>query len=418
MPPDDTLVLLRSAGERGEAEAIAAEVAHLLADGVEPEEIAIVVRDPARRGPLLASVLESYGVPVALEAEVSAGTTAVGGSLVALLEALLGTGRAADLLRYLRGPSGVPPGRVDWFERSVRRTRTVTAAAALELWEEQFGELPEDVVRVREAAARPAGLAAAIGEMAAAMGARTGSELEARAAGAISTSLAERSALEGLAPHPDALARALSAIFVRIWHGPVGARVRIADPRRLRAARFDNVFVASLQDGEFPRSGAAGADPFLSESQRGIPRPAAATRHRGRGALPVPRLPGAAAQEALPLPPRQRRERGRRGPLPVPRRRPPPARSRRRASEEPDPVEARVRGRGLARVVHRIADAPSETELARADRRRRPGRRPGRPARGGGGRGRDRRADRRPAGRGGARRGRQPGAGAARPTRR
>ena len=46
MPPDDTLVLLRSAGERGEAEAIAAEVARLLADGVEPEEIAIVVRDP------------------------------------------------------------------------------------------------------------------------------------------------------------------------------------------------------------------------------------------------------------------------------------------------------------------------------------------------------------------------------------
>ena len=118
MPPDDSLVLLRSAGERGEAEAIAAEVARLLADGVEPEEIAIVVRDPARRGPLLASVLESYGVPVALEAEVSAGTTAVGGSLVALLEALLGAGRAADLLRYLRGPSGVPPGRVDWFERS------------------------------------------------------------------------------------------------------------------------------------------------------------------------------------------------------------------------------------------------------------------------------------------------------------
>ena len=269
MLPDESLVLLRSAGERGEAEAIAAEVARLLANGVEPEEIALVVRDPARRGPLLASVLESYGVPVALEAEVSAGTTAVGGSLVALLDALLGTGRAADLLRYLRGPSGAPPGRVDWFERRVRRTRTVTAAAALGLWEEQFGELPEDVVRVREAAARPAGLAVAIGEMAAAMGGRAGSELEARAAGAISTSMAERAQLEGLAPRPDSLAQALSAIFVRIWHGPVGARVRIADPQRLRAARFDNVFVASLQDGEFPRSGAVGSDPFLSESQRG-----------------------------------------------------------------------------------------------------------------------------------------------------
>ena len=365
MPLDDSLVLLRSAGERGEAEAIAAEVARLLADEVEPEEIAIVVRDPARRGPLLASVLESYGVPVALEAEVSAGTTAVGGSLVALLEAVLGTGRAADLLRYLRGPSGAPPGRVDWFERTVRRTRTVTATAALELWEEQFGELPDDVVRVREAAARPTALAAAVGEMAAAMGARAGAELEARAAGAISTSMAERAELEGLAPLPDALAQALSAIFVRVWHGPVGARVRIADPQRLRAARFDNVFVASLQDGEFPRGGAAGADPFLSESQReslGLPPrrdTEAEERYLFHACLALPR-------RRLFLSHRDSDENGvAEAPSPFlddVRRLLEPA----PGGEGPDPVEARVRGRDLARVVHRIADAPSETELARA----------------------------------------------------
>ncbi len=123
------LVLMRSAGERGEAEAIAPEVARLLAEGVEPEQIAIVARDPARRGPLLASVLESYGVAGrAGGGDPGRRATAVGGALVALLEALLGTGRAADLLRYLRGPSGVPPGRVDWFERRVRRERIVTAA--------------------------------------------------------------------------------------------------------------------------------------------------------------------------------------------------------------------------------------------------------------------------------------------------
>ncbi len=78
-PIDESLVFLRSAGERGEAEAIAVEVARLLADGCEPEQIAIVVRDPARRGPLIASILESYGIPTALEAEVPASTTSVGG---------------------------------------------------------------------------------------------------------------------------------------------------------------------------------------------------------------------------------------------------------------------------------------------------------------------------------------------------
>ncbi len=121
-------------------------MARLLADGCEPEQIAIVVRDPARRGPLIASILESYGIPTALEAEIPASTTSVGGSLIALLEAVLGTGRAADLLRYLRGPSGTPSGRVDWFERKLRRERVQTAAAALQLWEEKDGEPQEAVV--------------------------------------------------------------------------------------------------------------------------------------------------------------------------------------------------------------------------------------------------------------------------------
>ena len=61
-PPGDGLVLLRSAGERGEAEAIAVEAAKLIAAGSDPAEIAIALRDPARRGPPIAEVLESYGV--------------------------------------------------------------------------------------------------------------------------------------------------------------------------------------------------------------------------------------------------------------------------------------------------------------------------------------------------------------------
>jgi len=365
MPVDDSLVHLRSAGERGEAEAIAVEVARLLADGVEPEEIAIVVRDPARRGPLLAAVLESYGVPTALEAEVPAATTSVGGSLIALLEAVLGSGRAADLLRYLRGQSGAPPGRIDWFERRVRRNRVLTAGAALDLWEERFGELPTDVLRVREAAARPPALAVAIGEMAAAMGVRADSELESRAGAAISTAMAERAELDGLAPRPGSLAQALAGIAVRVWSGPVGDRVRIADPYRVRAARFDNVFVASLQEGEFPRGGGAGTDPFLSEGQReslGLPPrhdTEAEERYLFHACLALPR-------KRLFLSYRDSDENGvAEAPSPflddVRRLLDPPP-----GAEDPDPVEARLRRRDLARVVHRIADAPSETELARA----------------------------------------------------
>ncbi|MGE5282552.1 MAG: PD-(D/E)XK nuclease family protein [Chloroflexota bacterium] len=356
LPRDaESLVFLRSAGVRGEAEAIALEVARLLAAGENPEEIAIVVRDPARRGPLLASLLESCGVPTALEAEVPVACTAVGSSLAVLLEAVLGTGRASDLLRYLRGPAGESPERVDWFERRLRRRRVRTAAAALELWEERYEEPPADVARVRETASQPSELAAAVASIAAAMGARAGTEIEARAAGAIAVAMSERAAVEGLAPPPATIARELTAISVRVWSGPVEDRVRITDPRRVRAARFDNVFVASLQDGELPRAGGRG-DPFLSESLR----------------------------EALGLPPRRDEEAEERylfhACLALPRRRlflscrdsdengvaEAPSPFLDEIERLLEPGEGDVRGRGLAEVVHRVADAPSEDELARA----------------------------------------------------
>ncbi len=353
-PADGSVVFLRSAGERGEAEAIAVEVARLLAEGIDPEQIAIVVRDPRRRGPLIVSILESYGIATALEAEIPVSTTSVGGSLKALLETMLGSGRAADLMRYLRGPSGLSPGRVDWFERKLRRNRVQTAAEALRLWEEEHGEPPPDVARIRAAAGHPRDLAREVGKLAAAMGARVGSELEARAAAAIATAMAERAELDGLAPLPESIAGAVAGIAVRAWSGPVEDRVRIADPRQVRAARFDNVFVASLQDGEFPR-GAGRSDPFLSERQReslGLqPRHAdeAEERYLFHACLALPK-------RRLFLSYRDSDENG--------------------AAEAPspflgdvrqllEPAEGELRGRTLAETVHRLADAPSETELAR-----------------------------------------------------
>lgn len=356
LPRDpESLVFLRSAGARGEAEAIALEVARLLAGGADPEEIAIVVRDPGRRGPQIAAVLESYGVPTALEAEIPVAATSVGGGLTALLEAVLGVRRASDLLRYLRGPCGVPPARVDWFERRLRRRRVRTAAAALELWEERYGEPPPDVARIREAASRPSDLATTVAAIAGTMGTRAATEIEARAGGAIATAMSERAGVEGLAPPPALIARELAAISVRVWSGPVRDRVRITDPRRVRAARFENVFVASLQDGEFPRTAGRG-DPFLSERQReslGLPPrrdEEAEERYLFHACLALP-------TRRLFLSCRDSDENG--------------------AAEAPSPFldeigrlvetgDGDVRGRGLAEVVHQISDAPSEDELARA----------------------------------------------------
>jgi ATP-dependent helicase/DNAse subunit B len=279
-PPSEALVLLRSAGERGEAEAIAAEAAKLIAAGADPGAIAIAVRDPARRGPLLAAALESSNIGVALEAEIPVAGTSVGGTLIALLEVELGAARAADLLRYMRGPSGLPPSQVDWFECAVRRRRLQTAASALELWVERHDRPPDDLTQIGQAAgAGAAELAGAVAQLAGKMASRPlrggedgprleqGDGLELRAAAAISAALGDLAELPQLAPPPAGLIATLRELRFRAWSGPVEGRVRIASPYRLRASRFEHVFVASLQDGEFPQRD-RGEDPFLSEAQR------------------------------------------------------------------------------------------------------------------------------------------------------
>jgi RecB family exonuclease len=378
LEPDGSLTLLRSAGTRAEAEAIATRVSRLVQAGAEPAAVAIALRDPSRRGPEIAAALEANGVAVALEAELPVAGTGVGGALLALLEAAFGSRRAADFLRYLRGPSGFSPRRVDWFERRVRRRRVRDAEAALLLWRGEDGEPPRDLRRLRTAAERsPQALAAEVGALAATMASRPlrdaedgprlqrGEGLELRAGGAIAAALDELAELGDLAPRQDELAGIVAELRFRAWSGPVEGRVRIADPYRLRAARFDHVVVGSLQDGEFPRRD-RGTDPFLSDGQRetlGLdPRrdSEAEERYLFHACLALPR-------RSLVLSYRDSDEDGAataRSPLlddvrallaPAPE------------GSGPDPVEEAITvSRDLAQVVAPLAEAPSEDELARA----------------------------------------------------
>ncbi len=379
LPETSDLTMLRSAGTRAEAEAIAAEVSRLVHAGAAPDEIAVALRDPSRRGPEVEAALEANGIAAALEAEVPVAMTSVGGAVVALLETAFGTGRASDLLRYLRGPSGFSPGRVDWVERAIRRERIGDAETALARWRGEEGEDPRDLQRLRDAAAEsPAALCAAVAGLAATMASRPfrtgedgprlgpGDGLELRAAGSIAAALTDLAALGPLAPAPERLAETVAALDFRVWSGPVEGRVRIASPYRLRAARFDHVLVGSLQDGEFPRRD-RGGDPFLSEAQReqlGLdPRRDTEAEERYLFgvclALPRRRLflsyrdsdENGAAESRSPLLEEVRALIAPPGPV----------------DGGADPVEPAItRVRGLADVVAPLAEAASVDELARA----------------------------------------------------
>ena len=190
-------------------------------------------------------------------------TTSVGGALVALLEAEFGSRRAGDLLRYLRGALGVSrrAGRLV-RARAAAAAGARSAAAALELWAQRCGELPTDLELLSSAVERPPATGPRAGRSPPMAAARWPPRCGA-ARGAASWSCAQRRRsptrwpsereLEGLAPEPDG-ARASRGRRSRYASGRARSegRVRIADPYRLRAARFDHVFVASLQDGEFP----------------------------------------------------------------------------------------------------------------------------------------------------------------------
>jgi ATP-dependent helicase/DNAse subunit B len=270
---DDGLVALSAAGERAEAEQIGGEVARLLASGVAADDVAIVVRSPERHGPLFDEVLAGLGIPVAVDAGVRFGSTATGRSLIALLRAVGDSGSAEDVLAFLRAPGRADPGSVDWLERHLRRNSVRDAGAALEEWERRHWE-PDEVTWLRESS--PAALAHQVGFIARKLAegphrreaprAGRATTLELRAAAAAEAALREVAELPGPEPTREELVALLEELAVPLWRGPAEGRVRVLSPYRVRARRVRHLFVASLQEGEFPSH--KPGDPLLGDDRR------------------------------------------------------------------------------------------------------------------------------------------------------
>jgi ATP-dependent helicase/nuclease subunit B len=274
---DGGVALLASAGELAEVEAVGAQVARLLHDGVRAGEIAIVLRDPRSAGPLYRRVLTRFDIPVAVQADLAATRTATGAGLIALLRAAVGGGGAPDLLAYLRTPGVVAPSKVDWFERRLLRGRMRTTDEALAVWRPDAdngdGHLRE-VTKLREAGSGPALLREAgkqarwIAESAVRRAGAVAKEdraLELRSGAEIERALTDLAEL-GLPHSPGDVIAAVADLDVPLWRGPTEGRVRVISPYRARARRVAHMFVCSMQDGDFPRRDTAG--PLLSDDAR------------------------------------------------------------------------------------------------------------------------------------------------------
>jgi ATP-dependent helicase/DNAse subunit B len=378
--PDGGLALMECGGERGECEAVGGEIAHLLAEGVAADDVVVVLRRPEAHGGLYHQVLGGLGIPVAVEASVPLTRTAVGRGIVALGRCTSPEAGIDDLLAFLRARPGTTAQAIaDEAERRARRDDIRTADEAMERWKGRQRE----IVRIREArepAAWLRELAAAARRLA--EDPHAGDEpvdlpgspreaeipfepLEARAAEAAASTLEELAELEDLPgcapPSPTHALEALDDVRVPLWRGPTDGRVRVLSPYRVRAARARHLFLASLQDGEFP--GPEVVDPLLGDERRrrlGIPAltrrdPALEERYLFHACVARP-------TERLWLSWRSSDEEGH-----------PATRSPfvddvlDLLAPEPDETERRLkRVHGLDRVVFAPPDAPSERALARA----------------------------------------------------
>jgi ATP-dependent helicase/DNAse subunit B len=260
--------LLEAAGERAEAELIAAEILGLLRDGAEAGEIVVVTRSLAAGGPLLGAVLDSYGIPWGSEGRTLLVHTALGRGLLALARCALGDGGADELVRYLRTPGLLEhPEVVDALEAAILREGLRTAAQARERLGWTLGELDslrdaddlgQELLRQarRLLAAPRRGRAAVLSDA---------EELDARALAGLADALGELAELgERLTP-VDALAL-LQSLELPSGTAPHDGAVLIAEPLGIRARRFRAVFVCGLCEGEFPR--ATAPEPFLSDERR------------------------------------------------------------------------------------------------------------------------------------------------------
>jgi ATP-dependent helicase/DNAse subunit B len=285
--PAGVIELMQGGGERAEIELIADRVAELLEGGMPPEEIAVIVRNPAAGAALVTEVFTAVGIPFAMPVKRPFGDTSVGRALLGLLRCVPGAGglapgTPADLLAWLRAPGRLDrPELADALELDVRREGLRRVEQARGRWEERWFPL-ETIDRLAEAQRRGAGPLADLAgrELARLFAApRRGqaevldaAELdEARALAQGRSALAElrelaRYAPEAAAATAEELARALAGVEVNSGELPRRGLVAVLDPLQLRARRVRALFVSGLQEGVFPLR--ARTQPLLGERER------------------------------------------------------------------------------------------------------------------------------------------------------
>jgi DNA helicase II / ATP-dependent DNA helicase PcrA len=120
----------KCSNERAQSQAAAREVEHLLAAGADPQEICVLVADPARQGGAVAAAMEERGIPFHLSGPAALFQRPEVRDAIAWLRALAGPGDSPAVARALtRPPIELRPGDLARLTTIARRRKQDMVAA-------------------------------------------------------------------------------------------------------------------------------------------------------------------------------------------------------------------------------------------------------------------------------------------------
>lgn len=290
--PAPKINFLVSAGERGEVELVGAKILELIRkEGFQPEEIAVIMREPGRYTRTFIQVFEDFAIPYSLSELAPFGQNSLGRAMLSLLGFCYASNNVTDLITYLRIRYMDMQGEIDRFEREVRLNKVVDMREILDLWTRTSGADAKEIdgLLAIDNFSNIAPLIYAIGSELltgilinnlSAGGYRAGGnnipvftydeKASMEALSRIEDTLASLGGLVSIDPRfnpsPADVYKILSTTEMRVSREAEAEKVHVLRVHRSRGRIYRAIFVLGLNEGHFPQS--TSEDPFFNLDER------------------------------------------------------------------------------------------------------------------------------------------------------
>ncbi|MEP6945192.1 MAG: PD-(D/E)XK nuclease family protein [Acidobacteriota bacterium] len=227
-----------------------AEVKQLIVDGADPYSIALVARDQSIYAPAIAAVADEYGLPVRIDHAVPLGSTATGGFIRDVIEAVSGDLPFETTLRLVM--HGFGPKLTPEKLGEARRNRI----SGVERWSELLPELANMSWPERQ---RMDSWIADLRRLLNAFGVRQKAARRSAQLVAYNTFLDALSAIDPPEGDRDLSFEAFAAVVSDILSDestklrPARAGVALLEPKNIVGAAYERIFVLGMAEGVYPK---------------------------------------------------------------------------------------------------------------------------------------------------------------------